>query len=125
MGKSVAGIVKKDNKYLLGKRKIGGAIGGKWEFPGGKIENNETDEEALKREFIEELDVEISVDKFICNEHFSAHNHDFTLYAYYITLLSENLKNNEHDEFKYFTLSEIKELNDNFAESDKLILKYL
>ena len=46
------------NEVLLGKR-TKGSLMGYWEFPGGKIEANETPEEALFREFQEELGVEI------------------------------------------------------------------
>ena len=50
------------NEVLLGKRTKGSLIG-YWEFPGGKIEPNETPEEALFREFQEELGVEIGRSK--------------------------------------------------------------
>ena len=49
------------NEVLLGKRMKGKNLKGYWEFPGGKIELNETPEEALFREFQEELGVEIGM----------------------------------------------------------------
>ena len=51
------------NEVLLGKRIKGKDLGGFWEFPGGKIKPNETPEEALFREFQEELGVEIGSSK--------------------------------------------------------------
>ena len=51
------------NEVLLGKRIKGKSLKGYWEFPGGKIEPNETPEEALFREFQEELGVEIGRSK--------------------------------------------------------------
>ena len=51
------------NEVLLGKRMKGKSLKGFWEFPGGKIEPNETPEEALFREFQEELGVEIGSSK--------------------------------------------------------------
>ena len=54
------GILKNtENEVLLGKRIKGKSLEGYWEFPGGKIEPNETPEEALFREFQEELGLEI------------------------------------------------------------------
>ena len=59
----VAAIIVKDNKIFATQRGYGDFKGG-WEFPGGKIEENETPEEALKREILEELNVHINVDKY-------------------------------------------------------------
>lgn len=59
----VAAIIKKDNKILATKRGYGEFIN-MWEFPGGKIEPNETKEEALIREIREELDCIIKPTKF-------------------------------------------------------------
>ncbi|HEV8269394.1 MAG TPA: NUDIX domain-containing protein [Thermoanaerobaculia bacterium] len=53
----VAGIYVKDGKLLLARRPLGGHLPGLWEFPGGKVEPNETPESALVREWREELAV--------------------------------------------------------------------
>ena len=60
----VAAIIKKDNKIFVTQRGYG-EFKDKWEFPGGKIELNETKEEALKREIKEELEASIIIDDFI------------------------------------------------------------
>ena len=60
----VAAIIKKDDKIFVTQRGYG-EFKDKWEFPGGKIELNETKEEALKREIREELKASIIIDEFI------------------------------------------------------------
>ena len=55
----VGGIIRRGEKYLLGKRPEGKSLGGHWEFIGGKIESGETPEEALARECREELALDI------------------------------------------------------------------
>jgi A/G-specific adenine glycosylase len=56
-----AAVIRRDGKILLAKRPSKGLLGGMWEFPGGKIERNETLEDCLIREIREELDAMISV----------------------------------------------------------------
>ena len=57
----VAAIIEIDGKYLACRRAPHKASGGLWEFPGGKVEVGETAEEALVREILEELRIEIAV----------------------------------------------------------------
>ena len=57
----VAALIRDGERILLCRRPAGKAQGGKWEFPGGKIEPGETGEAALARECREELDVMLEV----------------------------------------------------------------
>ncbi len=65
----VAAIIKENDKYFTTQRGYG-EYKGWWEFPGGKIENGESKEEALKREIREELATEIEIDRFITTVQF-------------------------------------------------------
>ena len=65
----VAAIIKENEKYFATQRGYG-EFKGWWEFPGGKIENGESKEEALKREIREELATEIEIDRFVTTVHF-------------------------------------------------------
>lgn len=63
----VAALIKKDNKFLIAKRKDDKALGGYWEFPGGKVEAGESDEAALEREILEEFNSLILVGKLLAS----------------------------------------------------------
>lgn len=65
----VAAIIKENEKYFATQRGYG-EFKGWWEFPGGKIENGESKEEALKREIREELATEIEIDRCITTVQF-------------------------------------------------------
>jgi 8-oxo-dGTP diphosphatase len=57
---SAVALIDTDGRVLLAKRPEGKAMAGLWEFPGGKVEENETPETALVRELAEELDIDIT-----------------------------------------------------------------
>jgi 8-oxo-dGTP diphosphatase len=57
----VAALIRKNGKVLLTQRWPGKHLGLTWEFPGGKVESGESDEEALKRELQEELGIEVEI----------------------------------------------------------------
>lgn len=69
----VAGIIISNHNVLIGRRKANQALGGYWEFPGGKLENNESLVECLRREIQEEL----GVNAVICDEIFATFNYEY------------------------------------------------
>ena len=91
MRQSVVGIIRKDNRFLLGLRTPGGDVGEHWEFPGGKCEEGETHGQTLIREYEEELAVHISVGRFIARKHFQNEHIKFDIFAYEV-ILPENQK---------------------------------
>lgn len=120
---SVAGIAVKNNRVLLGKRRPGGALGGKWEFPGGKVESGENPMQCLAREFKEELEVDIEVGEFLTDGWFQHHGTTFRLCAYRIFLGSEQFVFHEHSELRWFAWDAIPE--DELAGSDAGLLPAL
>jgi len=69
----VAVIFNQENQILIDRRLQGGELGGFWEFPGGKIEDQETVEACIKREIREELGIEIEI-----KNHLISIDHDYT-----------------------------------------------
>ncbi len=81
--KIVIGLVWKDGRVLIDRRKMNGMLGGLWEFPGGKIKNGETHATALQRELREELAIETEVGDYFMKVDHSYSHFSVTLYAYH------------------------------------------
>lgn len=62
----VAALIRRNGAFLICRRPEGKALSGLWEFPGGKVEQGETEEEALRREIREELDCLVAPEKLFC-----------------------------------------------------------
>ena len=61
------GVIWKDDRILIAKRKLGGLLGGLWEFPGGKLNIDESSEECVVREIYEETGLSVELKSFITN----------------------------------------------------------
>lgn len=92
----VAAVFIKDNKVFCAQRGNKGPIGLKWEFPGGKIEINETKEAALIREIKEELKTDIIVDKFLMTVEHQYDSFYLKMHVYLCTMLLGDLVLEEH-----------------------------
>jgi 8-oxo-dGTP diphosphatase len=121
--RSVAGIAVAPDGIFIALRKAGGDLGGKWEFPGGKVEEGEGDASALRREYREEFGVAIEVGPLLASAEFTHHEHTFALNAYRIAFNSFDFRMSEHIEWRWADLDEIESLD--FADSDRLLLPAL
>lgn len=119
--KVVAAIIKKDNKILIAKRK-NGEFAGMYEFPGGKIESNETDKQALIREIQEELSTAINVDKYFMNVNYKYPTFILDMNCYFCSLNNDHIRLNDHSSIKWITLNE---QNINWIPADTQIIKKL
>ncbi|MEG0073553.1 MAG: (deoxy)nucleoside triphosphate pyrophosphohydrolase [Clostridia bacterium] len=119
----VAAVIKENDKILIAKRNLKKSQGGLWEFPGGKIEVGETSEEALIREIKEELDVNITVDKYLTEEKFIYPEKEINLIAFKAKILSGELTLNEHEQIEWIDKKSLD--NYKFAPADKFIVEYL
>jgi len=126
-GRSVAGIAIDDGRLFVALRKPGGSLGGKWEFPGGKVEDGESDEDALKREFLEEFGAGIRVGPFLAGAEFSNKGRQFSLSAYRVFPETLDFRMAVHTEWRWATLDEIENdrLAGGFAGSDLGLLPEL
>ena len=115
----VAGIIYKNNKFLIAKRNIKKSQGGLWEFPGGKIEKNETYEQALIREIKEEFNADIKIDRYIGENIHNYPEKEIKLIFYKATLLSEKIELIEHEDYKWITKQEKEKFE--FVEADKIV----
>ena len=93
----VAAIIKKDNFYLIVQRNRNKYMGLKWEFPGGKVETNETFYEALSREIQEELSIQINVHEKIAEEKYKDDQINIILHYYLCSEKSGTTILNEHE----------------------------
>lgn len=117
----VAAIIKKDNKILTTQRGYG-EFKGQWEFPGGKIKENETKEEALIREIKEELNADIKIDKFIIDVEYQYPK--FYLYmSCYLCTAKTSIELLEHMNAKWLNKDELDSVN--WLPADIKVIEYL
>lgn len=102
----VAAIIIRDNLILATKRGYGDYIN-YWEFPGGKIEVGETKEEALLREIREELEVDISIDEFLCTVDYDYPNFHLTMHCFICSLVCGEIKLVEHNDARWLAVNEL------------------
>ena len=120
----VAAIIKNDKKILIGKRRNDDIGGGKWEFPGGKIEIGETNSEALERELYEELGISVKIGKELMN-----YEHMFKTTIYNISFMEiidydGEIRNNAHSEINWVKFSNLLEY-DFISGDDRFIQSFL
>ena len=120
---TTAGIALRDGRVLVARRIEEGAIGGKWEFPGGKHRWGESPADTLCREWKEELGAEIEPGEEFFSFDFENKDVLYHLKAFYVTLLADSLTLSVHSETRWAGAEELRALD--FARSDRKISEYL
>lgn len=109
----VAAVIKSTNEnkepIIFATQRGYGDFKGGWEFPGGKIEEGETSEQALKCEIMEELDTEISVGELIDTIEYDYPQFHLSMDCFWCEIVSGNLVLKEHEAARWLTK---KQLND-------------
>jgi 8-oxo-dGTP diphosphatase len=94
----VAAMLEKDGKYLITQRRPSATLPLLWEFPGGRVEEGETDEAALARELKEEMGIDVEVRDRVIHVQHSYPNYDIDFCVYSCKLLAGHIAHHRvHD----------------------------
>ena len=102
----VAAIIQRDNQVLATQRGYGDLKNG-WEFPGGKIESGETEEQALKREIKEELNMQIEVGELFDVVEYDYPKFHLTMQCFLCKAISGEMVLNEHQSARWLDKTNI------------------
>ena len=116
-------IIQEGNKFLICRRGPSEKAAGLWEFPGGKLEINESLENCILRELKEELDIDAELHSLYDNYSFKAKDVIYDLYFFRVKGFSGNLSKTVHDEIKWVELKDFH--NFSFLPGDALVIKKL
>ena len=113
----VVALIEKDNKYLIARRSTGSQdVLGKWEFPGGKVENDEIEEHAIEREIKEEFEIDIKAIRFLTNNVCEYPSKTIDLRLYECKYLSGEF--HLHDHSKYLFVDKDEFINYDLCPAD-------
>ena len=120
-----AAVIIQDNKILCVKRNENkyDYISKKWEFPGGKVEENEQLEDTIKREIQEELNLIINVKSFLIQVNHQYPDFKLKMDTFICEIIDGILNLNEHIDYKWLTVSELSYLD--WAAADLPIVEKL
>ncbi len=118
-----AAIIEQNGKILIAQRAKKDSLFGKWEFPGGKVEEGETLEECLKRELFEELGIQAEVGEYFCTSTFYYNNILFDMCVFKVPAFCGNIQLNEHSAIAWVTPNELNQYS--FPEPDLPVVELL
>lgn len=117
----VAAVIRHDDRVLACRRNRDRDAGGKWEFPGGKVEAGETDQEALARELEEELGLNtVSIGSLVSRSTTTENGQAIELSCYWVDTLQPLTKSSDHDALRWCFISELASLDWANADQDAI-----
>lgn len=103
----VAGAIVRDDGAVLAAQRAHGRLDGLWEFPGGKVEPGESDEDALVRELEEELGVTVAVDGHVATNVHAYPHRSVALHLYRCRVRSGTMEAREHAALRWMAPAEL------------------
>ena len=97
-------------KKIFATQRGYGEFKGGWEFPGGKVEEGETPQEALKREIMEELDTEIEVGELIDTIEYDYPEFHLSMNCFWCEVINGDLVLKEHEAAKWLTMAQLNDV---------------
>ena len=116
-------ITNTDGKIFIARRKKDKLLGGKWEFPGGKIEKDETQKECLQRELNEEFAMQIKVGERLGENEHQYENFSILLIAYNCEFISATFELMDHDAYEWIAPEDLSCYD--MAEADRPFLEMI
>jgi len=118
-----AAIIFNQNLILIARRSNGKHLAGYWEFPGGKIEADESPEACLIREIKEELGITIKVNSFLTENIHHYAEKTILLKAYHCSFTGGQIQLNDHDQIAWVLPEQLKDYV--LAPADIPFINYL
>jgi mutator protein MutT len=118
----VAAVIQRDDHFLVTRRQEGVHLAGLWEFPGGKINPDESHREALSREIREELDADLEVDDLVLATTHTYPEKTVRLYFYRCRLIGEP-RPMIGQQLRWVTSDELRSLG--FPAADSTLIRIL
>ncbi len=117
------GVISRDGQFFLTKRDISAHQGGKWEFPGGKVEAQETVAQALARELKEEVGIEVLACQPLLTIHHRYPDKTVLLDVYLVNHFANEPKAQEGQEEGWFSIQALSSLD--FPKANQAIIAKL
>lgn len=102
----VAGILKDKDKIMIARKREGKPLAGMWEFPGGKIEKEETPEESLVRELMEEMKIKVKVLDYVDESIYDYGDKVVSLKGYVAEIEEGQITLSDHDKYEWVNPTE-------------------
>lgn len=103
--KVAAAIIKDGDKILIAQR-LKGEFAGQWEFPGGKVEPNESVEQALERELMEEMESKIQIDQYFMTAEYDYPTFHLSMDCFLCKLKSDEIHLHDHTAYQWLDIKD-------------------
>jgi mutator protein MutT len=121
--KVIASIICKEDKVLIAQRAKKDEFYGKWEFPGGKMEEGETEKECLARELSEDLGIQAEIGDYLCSSFFEHKGSPMEMRTYYVPSYAGDIKLYDHQEVRWVHVQDLPSYD--MPDPDKPIVEKL